>query len=505
MIEGKPNKRISINNKNQDKTEKSVNKAFETNSKQNKQNTFFATDSEHSSDEDVQIKAGILEEKKPKKKSKQEVPIDHNAQEKEEKKRAKKSRESKESKVKVTKMEMLQEQNMNNISANSEFETDREQEEVKKRLKKKSSNIKLERSSLNSDFEQEGTPESKVKLKKKWNKSSDSEFIDRISNIKSEQSTNNDLEQVVEETTTENQTKSKKKALKRRHSNEAVVNVKMEKLDEPYTDETNDTEEPSRKKKHKKHKHSVSLEIPEDDVNNSVTEQVSVKKHSKKSSISDSDFTIPSIKIKRERMTSGSENTQDEDHEEARKLPSQSSGSNYHVNEDGEGKVKKKRKRHSKEVLLDKSMIKSEPEFEFEDIIIKAEKLDNDYGDNAAGNMNQESDAKNATEITSPKKKRKSRLHNDVDDEETDTKHILMSPKKAKETDVQTHSAKIKKEKMVANSVSDEDAVNVEVQKMENEKHNKSSPNKHLNKSRNSESKLDFSSVKIKTEMFANS
>lgn len=51
--------------------------------------------------------------------------IDHNAQEKEEKKRAKKSRESKESKVKVTKMEMLQEQNMNNISANSEFETDR--------------------------------------------------------------------------------------------------------------------------------------------------------------------------------------------------------------------------------------------------------------------------------------------------------------------------------------------------------------------------------------------
>ncbi|XP_076241231.1 RNA polymerase I subunit F [Calliopsis andreniformis] len=570
----KHNKKTSNNDKNENSVENTIVKTPKG-SKNSKKHVFFATDSEHSSDEDaVQIKSESFESEKTKKKSDQE------AKKKEDRKRTKKSKVKEEpltSDISVnggleanqeleesitpkkrvkTKSKSLNSQSSENEEDSETLEKYQSKKASKKLLHVKSkseiNDIKLEQSAMYSDMEQatdETITETKPKSKKKSSKS-----IDRISDIKLEQSTiNSDSEQVTEgstqsdkirrkklssslsdaevkqeveikeekqyreETMSESTVKTKKKAQKRKYLDEdensaddfttskyitdssinnlkntevlhadgtaIAVNIKKEKPNDTYTNEIEELEESQSKKKHKKSKHSVKLEIPEDEAVNTSPEKHSVKKRSKKSSISDSE-PVHNVSIKREIMTSDSEIVQDEDHEQINKLD--------------EDKVKKKRKKHSK--IIDANEIKIEPEFEFNDVIIKTENSENIYDNYIAENIKQEDDSESSMKAPSPKKKRKSRSDGNATD--TSVQNDLTPSKKAKATssEVDTHGRKVKKEKILTNNTSEEDVNDTEMQFETKKKRSKSSTSKGSNRSRTSESELDFSDITIKTE-----
>lgn len=392
------------------------------------------------------------------------------------------------------------------------------------------SDVKVKYCASNSDSEQAvgGTMyRSKIKSRKGSNKVPISESNYEISNIKLEQSmANSDLEQ------SESKITPKKKSTKRNHldgdisaddftpekyiknankkskrKTEAVdteteeVNIKTENLNDLYIDEVNIVAESPSKKKHKIHQNSLKLETSESEVDKQHTEKASAKRRSKKSSTSECEFTFGSIKIKTESI-SGSENIQDEDHEKTNKL-SQRKGnskapacsSNYDVEEESEDNtVKKKRKKHSKKSLIDIGEIKVEPEFE---VIVKKEK-----SDNATENISQKSPPK----TTSPKKKRKVELGDDITNE-TDQENVTHL-KKSKVTDknTKTHDVNIKTEKSITNHALDEDMSDAD--KRHNGKgknRSKGLPQKHSNKSREFLSDTDFSDVEIKFETSVNS
>ena len=530
-----------------------------------KQQTFFPTDSEHSSNEDApQALKETPKQKRSKKKYEPEEAIEHHETKKEEKKRTKKAKEVKESKPKLSATESEQERYVSNVSMNGKFEVDLEEAITpKKRARKKSrdhssqssvdeyDNEKLEKYSRkkalpqmgsrdeksdvqvkycasNSDSEEavEGTMNrSKIKSKKGSNKLPILESNDKISNIKLEQSmANSDVEQ------SESKIKSKKKSTKRDHldgdtspddftadkyiknankksrrrtkmvdTETEEVSIKTENSNDLYIDEVNIVAESPSKKKHKMHKNSLKLETSESEVDKQHTEKASTKRRSKKSSISECEFT--SINVKTE-IFSGSENTQDEDHEKTNKLSQRkwnskapASSSNYDVEEESEDNtVKKKRNKRSKKSLIDTSEIKVEPAFE---VIVKKEK-----SDNATEHISQKSPPKSAT----PKKKRKVEMGEDITNE-TDQENVThLKKNKVTDKNTKTHDVNIKTEKSITNDALCEDMSDADKRHNGKEKNrSKGVPKKQSNKSREFLSDTDFSDVEIKYETSVNS
>ncbi|XP_076670044.1 RNA polymerase I subunit F [Andrena cerasifolii] len=529
------------------------NKTSSFDNKPVKQQSFFPTDSEHSSNEDEpQALKETPKQKRSKKKYEPEEVIEHHETKKEGKKRTKKAKEVKESKPKLITTESEQERYANNVSTNGKFQNNLEEAVTpKKRARKKSidhssqssvdeyDNEKYSQKKALKALSHMGSRHEKSDVQVKYcpsNSDSDSrkgsnklpilESNDNISNIKFEQSmANSDLEQ------SESKIKSKKKSTKRKHLDDDTsaddftadkyiknankksrrkskmvdteteeVSIKTENLNDLYIDEVNIVAESPSKKKQKIH-NSLKLETSESEVDKQRTEKASTKRRSKESSISECEFTIGSIKVKTERF-SGSENTQDEDHEKTNKLTqikwnskAPANSSNCDVEKESEDNtVKKKRKKHSKKSLIDTSEIKIEPEFE---VIVKKEK-----SDNATENISPKSPPK----TTSPKKKRKVELGEDITNE-TDQENVAhLKKNKVTDKNTKTHDVNIKTEKSITNHALDEDMSDANKRHNGKEKNrSKSVSKKHLNKSREFLSDTDFSDVEIKYETSVNS
>ncbi|XP_054000574.1 transcriptional regulator ATRX homolog [Hylaeus anthracinus] len=521
LTEKTPNRRLSSNNNshnNKDDDESISNKELKTIAKNNKRHTFFATDSEHSSDDDVpEIKKEVSDKKKSKKKIEKEKIIEHIDVKKEDQKRAKKSEETKKSKRKSIKTETVQEQHLNNSSINGKFEDIEELEEsttIKKKAKKKSNTFSSQ-SSMD-----EGNNEKSVKSPLKIsNNVSNMESKNRVSKIKLEQdSESSTSEQIVRENMSESKISLKKNSTKRKHADETdnsaddftvnkyikssskkisktrtsdidntepLIDIKTEKLNEVNVK----TEDAPTQKQHRKRKHSVKAEVSESDTSIRKPEKTPVKRRSKTSSISESEFVFPHMQIKTEKV-----NSEDENHVKTKKVLKKDSdlnistcSSNYDAEEDAnDNTIKKKRKKRSKKNLLDISEIKVEPEFDYS--VVKEEVSDTATNNDATENIRENYDT-DSSNRNSPKKKHKFNLNTVISDDEEGLRN--------------NRKLKVKAEKLITNVTSDDDERDSDDEKQK--KHSKKSPSKQLNKPRKSNSEFDFSKVKVKCERSSDS
>ncbi|OAD53725.1 DNA-directed RNA polymerase I subunit RPA43 [Eufriesea mexicana] len=506
------NKRSSSVNKMQNDVENQANRISEKNVKYTKQRIFFATDSENTTDEDVSpVKEEIVQQKKSKKKSKLKESVEYCENKEKDKKYNRKCKEMNESRINLTKVEIDHDQYTNNLSLNGELAVNEELEEFndsKSNIKKK---YKIRNSQ--SEIDEDDNKKSITYLSNKiLNESSTIKFKSNTSRIKVEHyAVNSDVEQIIDENIPESKHKIKKNSMKRQLLDDSDISVvdfstekyiksskdpskrsskriKMEELNDSHIHEVNDIQE-SPKKQHKKHKHSLKLETSESEMDN-------IKKHSKRASILDSDTVIQNIKIKKEKITSSSENTQDEDCVETKNsgLNTSICDSNYDVGHKN-NITEKKRKKHSKRAIIDTSTIKLEPEFEdvvikiepgFENVAVKIEKPEND-SDNIIQDIFSEHD---------------DHIDNDEGHIKSNVKHLK---KKKVDKKVKIANVKVKTEKLLGTDVLDIDNSDVDVQNIPKRKQHKSSPHKQLNKSRESESDIEFRNVKIKTERFSDS
>ncbi|CAK9796956.1 DNA-directed RNA polymerase I subunit RPA43 [Anthophora quadrimaculata] len=532
------NRRLSFSDNVQNNVENSVNKISEKSSKHVKGHAFHAIDSESTSNEDIpQIKKKYVQQKS-KKKFKQEKFIEVNEEAKEDKKRTKRSKEIKDFKLEIAKVENTDEQYVNNVSVNDEYENNEELEKsiVSKKKTKKKFKTQSSQSSIDEDNESYVEHSPKKMLKKVAT-------LDSKSDIKVEQLVaNSDIEQGTEEGTSGNKDKTKKKSSKRKILDDSdnstancsienskssskksskknktspleikeTVNFKTEELNGVDINETNNEIRESPKKRHKERKHSVNIDISESEVDRSIKE-MSVTKCSTKANISDFEFMSPNTKIKKEKTTS-SDNTEDENAVQTIKTlikkdpESNSFNDNYDIKvEDENNTIKKKRKKHSKDDVIDTRKIKVEPEFR--NVVIKTERPDYEI---VSENIHLEEDTKHSLNINSPKKKSKANLDKSISNDEENIK----SPKKPLKNKAveEMHGVKIKTEEFM---ISDEsNNYNSHISSQSNEKlkkGNKSSSNMQLNNFFNCENNVDietnfeFWNDTVKTERFTDS
>lgn len=512
MLKSISNKRLSSEN-----TIQNNNQVLEKNVKHTKNHTFFATDSENTTDEDVaEVKKETVQWKKSEKKLKHEESITCGEKKKKDKKRDKEFKELNESKPKSIKVETVHDHYTNNLSLNSKLMENEELESINLKSKvKKRSRVQHSQSWINEDNDEKPAQHLPSKISNK----SILESKDDIMKIKVEHNVviGSDIEIIPE-----NKPKLEKKSMKRKslddsdtsladlNADKCIVSsrsinkrnskkIKMEESNDKYTHEVSDDAQDSPKKQFKKHRNSLKLETSESD-------QVSIKR----SNILDSEVVFQNIKIKKEKIISESENTQDEDYAEINKMPEKDPdlntfSSTYDVEEDKNNAIKKKRRKHSKNVIIDTSTIKVEPEdvikieCGFEETAIKVENLNNN--DDIHEDVYSEQDVKATT--SSPRKKHSVNLSDD-----NNRSNIKRSKKK--EVDKEIHSGKVKTEKFVVIDGSDIDNNDANLQNTEKKKkHSKRSLHKQLNKSREfesgSESEFDFRNVKIKTERLSDS
>ncbi|XP_060811237.1 protein PFC0760c-like isoform X2 [Bombus pascuorum] len=505
MLKSINNKRLSSEN-----TIQNNNQVLEKNVKTTKNHTFFATDSENTTDEDVaKVKKETVQWKKSEKKLKHEESITYSEKKKKDKKRDKELKEINESTPKSIKVETVHDHYTNNLSLNSKSMENEELESINLKSKvKKKSRVRHSQSWINEDNDEKPAQHLSSEISNK----SILESKDDIIKIKVEHNVliGSDIESIPE-----NKPKLERKSTKRKdlddndtsladlNADKYIVNsrsinkrsskkIKIEESNDKYTHEVSDDAQDSPKKHFKKHRDSLKLETSESD-------QVSIKK----SNILDPEVVFQNIKIKKEKDISGSENTQDEDYVEINKMSDLNTS--YNV-EDKNNAIKKKRRKRSKEVI-DTSTIKVEPEFEdvikieygFEETAIKVENSNNN--DDINEDVYSEQDVKATT--SSPRKKHSVSLSDDTN--KSNIKHS-----KKKEVDKEIHSGKVKTEKFVAIDGSDIDNNDANLQNTEKKKkHSKRSLHKQLNKSREfesgNESEFDFRNVKIKTERFSDS
>lgn len=507
------NKRLSSEN-----TIQNNNQVLEKDVKHTKNHTFFATDSENTTDEDVaKVKKETVQWKKSEKKLKHEESITSSEKKKKDKKHDKEFKEINESKPKSIKVETVHDHYTNNLSLNSKLMENEELESINLKSKvKKKSRVQHSQSWINEDNDEKPAQHLPSEISNK----SILESKDDIIKIKVEHNvvTGSDIEII-----SESKSKLERKSMKRKNlddndtsladlnADKCIVSsrsinkrnskkIKMEELNDKYTHEVSDDAQDSPKKQFKKHRDSLKLGTFESD-------QVSIKK----SNILDPEVVSQNIKIKKEKIISGFENSQDEDYVKINKMSEKdpdlnTSSSTYDVEEDKNNAIKKKRRKHSKKVI-DTSTIKVEPEFEdvikieygFEETAIKVENSNNN--DDINEDVYSEQDVKATT--SSPRKKHSVNLSDD-----TNKNNIKRSKKK--EVDKEIHSGKVKTEKFVVIDGSDIDNNDANLQNTEKKKkHSKRSLHKQLNKSREfesgNESEFDFRNVKIKTERFSDS
>ncbi|KOC63019.1 DNA-directed RNA polymerase I subunit RPA43 [Habropoda laboriosa] len=536
-------RRLSSGDNIQNNVENSVNKISEKKSKHAKEHTFSAIDSENTFDDDIpQIKEEYIPQKS-KKKFKQEEPIEDNKQWKEDKEHIKIKKESKESKPEIVKVECTYDEVIYNVSINYGYESNEELETsiVSKSKTKKKSKAQSSQSSIDEDNEKYVEHSSKQMLKKP----STSNFKGDCNEIKVEQLVeNSDIEQATEESIHGSKDKINKKTSKRKNLNdsnnsaadfsinecipiskssskkrlkkpkasvseaeEIPVNVKTEELNGIDINETNNEIEESPKKRHRKRKYSVKLDTSENEVDGNINE-MSVRK----SSISDSEFISPNIKIKKEKVTS-SENTEDENYVQKNNLlikrdPELSpSSSNYEIKvEDENNTIKKKRKKHSKNEITGMREIKVKPDFK--DVVIKVENPDD--GD-VSGNAFWEEDRKSLSNFNTPQKKCKTNLDDNINDNEEGIKSSKKDLKR-KSADKEMYSVKVKEEELTIIDEMDNYSSSISLRSPEkSRKRKRSSSQMQLNTSQYEENtsdiepNFDFWNVKVKTQRFTDS
>ncbi|XP_068966118.1 transcriptional regulator ATRX homolog isoform X2 [Bombus flavifrons] len=514
MPNSNSNKRLPSEN-----TIQNNNQVLEKDVKHTKNHTFFATDSENTTDEDVaKVKKESVQWKKSEKKLKHEESITYSEKKKKDKKHDKEFKEINESKPKSIKVETVHDHYTNNLSLNSKLMENEELESINLKSKvKKKSRVQHSQSWINEDDDEKPAQHLPSEISNK----SILESKDDIMKIKVEHNVviGSDIEIIPE-----NKPKLERKSMKRKslddndtsladlNADKCIVSsrsinkrsskkIKLEESNDKYTHEVSDDAQDSPKKQFKKHRDSLKLETSESD-------QVSMKR----SNILDSEVVFQNIKIKKEKIISESENTQDEDFVEINKMSEKDPdlntfSSTYDVEEDKNNAIKKKRRKHSKKVIIDTSTIKVEPEFEdvikiehgFEETAIKVENSNNN--DDINEDVYSEQDVKATT--SSPRKKHSVNLSDD-----NNRSNIKRSKKK--EVDEEIHSGKVKTEKFVVIDGSDIDNNDANLQNTEKKKkHSKRSLHKQLNKSREfesgNESEFDFRNVKIKTERFSDS
>nr|XP_034176583.1 DNA-directed RNA polymerase I subunit RPA43 [Osmia lignaria] len=484
----------SLDNNNQDGTDRS-----RKTTKQSKRHTFHGIDSANTSEEDLsQIKKKRDKHKKLNKTIEIEM-TEPTEKAKKGKKHSKKVQELEESKPMLNDTETMSTGYTNSIFTNNKFIDNEESEESispKHKYKKKSKSHGSQ-SSINEDFieESEEYPSKKIS-----NRLFDTESKDKINKTKLKQSrTSNGTEWNIEENMFEHKPKSKKNTKKRKdldsdHSSDEFSSYKYIKYSNKKDANSSIESEgvlPNIKIENLSDTNEVNNRIntsPKTKCNEN-SEKVSLKGKNRKSKIFDCDSTYQNVKIKTEKVTSDSENAQEDDYIKTCKVSRMDSKLNISTIsscdlvevEDDESNTKKKHKRHSE------IKIKAEPEFE--GIVTKVEKPDDTY---------QEDSMKNLSKINSPKKKRKVNLPNNNDSDEMDTKSNVKHFNKIKPTDEDMiYNIKEERESSVASIGSNDDSYRYT---RKNRKNLISSPSK--NKSRQLELDFEFSNVRVKTEKF---
>lgn len=553
------NKKRSSGSNFESSIEKAAKKGSKKGARDAKNHTFFATDSENTSDEDKpHIEQKYVQQKKSKKYETGEA-IGYNEETMEDKKPVKKHKEGSESKHKSIKVETAHDQFLNNNSVNGDCENSGmlELASAKNRVGKKFKALSFQ-SSLDDDCND--VKSGRCGQKRMSKKLPVVESADAFSTIKLEhRAASSDIEQIAEENVDECKYKIKKLLLKRKHSDdsdtsfaeftpdkyikslnspskkssrrnrttpveneETPIYIKSEQLSNTSNSNINSDVQETPKKKHKKHKHSLKVEVSENE--DTDIGESSIRKRSRKSSMLDSRFEFQNTTIKKEKVTGSFESIINEYHTETNKIPGGDSvtnmyahSSSYDLEEGDESSAtKKKRKKHSKKSLMDISEIKVEPAFEdtvikvesaFEDTVIKVEKLDHVHDDNII----EETDSiRNSPKISSLKKEHQSEMLNNMDNEdEVDVKSNAKHSKK-KTGDKEACRSKEKMQELAMDNGSDVDISDASLRaSKKKKKHSKTSPHKRSSKSTKSESDIesefDFREVKIKTEKFTNS
>lgn len=372
-------------------------------------------------------------------------------------------------------------QKTNSIFTNNKLIDNEESEESissKNKFKKKSKSHGSQ-SSINEDFIEESEEYSSKEISSRL---FDIESKEKINKTKVKQNrTSNGSEWNREENVFEHEPKSKKNTKKRKdlesdHSTDEfssykyikysnkkdadssiesegiLPNIKMENLCD--TSEVKSAINTSPKKRR-----HIDFEVLRREVDEN-PEEVSLKRKSRKCKTFDSDSMYQNVKVKTEKVTSESENTQEDDYIKPCKVSRMDSKLNISTIsscdlvevEDNENDTKKKHKRHSQ------IKIKTEPEFE--------------------------------GIVTKP---------NNIDRDEMDTESNLKHFNKIKSTDegVMIHNIKEERESSVASIGSNDDSYRYT---RKNRKNLISSPSKK--KSRQSELDFEFSNVKVKIEEF---
>ncbi|KZC05016.1 PREDICTED: DNA-directed RNA polymerase I subunit RPA43 [Dufourea novaeangliae] len=395
---------------NQNNKECVINR-IESKSKKRKKHTFLAIDSENSSDEDTfQIKKETPTQRKTKKTFEREEVTKFNED--------KKVKQINKTIPNMIKEEIMQEykpekstsskkniqKKLRDHSSESSVE---EFSDLKshKRISKKLSVVKSQDEIKNIKLEDGDVSE----IERKWKKS--------FSKRKQLDETDSSVD-LAEDKHVKSKNISKRLKTTDVDSNETLINIKMEPLNDQYISEVNYERSPE-KKKHKKHKHSTKLVLPISDTNGNV------EKSFGKCSRKDSESPVQNIRTDSFEIT-----------EKASKKISElnpfTCNSNYMEN-DEDNMFKKKRKKHSKK-LSDASEIIMDG---FEDIVMKIEKSNDSY-DDTIGN-----------------------LQND-------------------DVEASLHNIKIKKKEFITDSASDEDPIDTCNQNVK-QKNSKYSPNKQVN------------------------
>ncbi|XP_031833864.2 RNA polymerase I subunit F isoform X1 [Nomia melanderi] len=450
--------------------------------KQKKQRTFFSTDSENSSNEDaVQVKKETFKQNKQGQLFNQDDVIECNDKN-EDKKSIKKVKESR---LKSIKVETMQKQHVNNNSTH-DSESEQQLEKIsplKKNIKKKSTEY-TSQSSIDEDIDIKPGKSPKKTSKKLSNAGSKNE----IRKIKLEGTENINGKHVKEEIISENRSKLNKKSKKRKYSDEtdnSVEDLTVDKYMKNASKKTTEKETISNIDNNEiyvKVKTEPFNNYSVNEINDKVKETPNKKKHK----------TPKKFENNQEELCSESISTPKKTSESSMYV----SSSNFDNEEETENNiVKKKRKKHSRESLLDISEIKVESDYE--DIIIKVEKPDDGYSHNKLNENFSNNSAENVLKTTSPKKKHKTTLDNISVNDETDHEVDMKYPKNRifVDKDLKVQNIKIKKEKSVMNTESDEDQINKFNQKHEKVRNSKNSPNKQ-----SSVSQFDISKVKVKIE-----
>ncbi|KAK1118960.1 hypothetical protein K0M31_013730 [Melipona bicolor] len=412
--------------------------------------TFFTTDSEDT-DEDIPKVNEEIEPKVSEKKKKA-------------KKRDKKFSEINESKTKLVNVESEYEHHANNISLNGELMSNEESE------------LSDPKSKIEKKF--------KIKSSPSWVNENDETFVDNSPRnyLKSENDTSEikvEYNRSDNESILEDKSMIKKKSMKRRRDGTSKTDskkIKVEQFDDTCEYICDDAQE-SPTKHYKKHKESLQLETFE-------SEETVTKKHTKKFNISDSQVVFENVKIKKERLTSGSENSQDENYITISKtLKKDPDASTSTCDTQPESNTtKKKRKKHSKNAIIEETTTKkdtkkfniSDSQVVFENVKIKKERLtsgsENGQDENyvtISKTLKKDPDASSSTwdtqsESNTTKKKRKKHSENAII-EETTKKHT----KKFNISDSQVvfENVKIKKERLTSGSENSQDENYVTISK----------------------------------------